>query len=225
VISAALATLGLSGLAPTLSADDVTLAELEGVPLQAEIGMEQTVRRQGGTAQATITQQWSLTINSDRTVGFDVASTARSALGTRKAEPVRGTVALEEARQIPTLGGGLAMWSFAAGTLTFTRTLPGGAYRVRFVFERAPQGLICTVNAGYARENGKGAIRLQSPFGGGEVTIVDARQVASSCNVGTPAAPKPRSGTGGSAREGRSPISPSPAAAGRGVIHRLVRNP
>jgi hypothetical protein len=191
-ISAGLAMAGLFGLTLAATAEEVTIADLEGTALQAEIGLDQTVRREGRTVFVKVTQRWTLNVDPDRTVSFNMDADARTPLGTRKAEPARGTFTLDEPRQVPNRGGGQAVWKFADGTLTLLRTFPAGAYRVSFAFQRAADGLTCAVDAGYARENGRGPIRLQSPFGGGEVTIVHAKQVSSRCPVGKPTPTEPR---------------------------------
>jgi hypothetical protein len=182
-LCAGLAVARLLVLPGSAAAEPLAEAELEGIALQAEISMDQTVRRQGRTGSANVTQRWKLTVEPDRTVSFTMDATARTPRGTRKADPARGVFTLDEPRQVRSRGGGEALWKFSDGKLTFLRTLPAGAFRVSFALERAGDRLTCKVDAGYAREDGRGPIRLESPFGGEEITIVNAKQVSSNCKL------------------------------------------
>jgi hypothetical protein len=161
----------------------VTADDLEGLVVEAAIDRDQTVRRGGRTFPVKVHQRWKLTIDADKTVAFTMQPSAQTPRGRRTAKASSGMFTLEEAVEVRSRGGGEAVWTFADGTLTFLRTFPSGAYRVSFAFARAGDRLTCTADSAYARENGTGAIRLESPFGGGEVTIVRSRQVSSRCTV------------------------------------------
>jgi hypothetical protein len=172
----------LGALSPRASAEAVTLSDLEGIAVEADVHREQTVRRKDGTASMRIHQNWKFSVT-DETVEHTIQNTTHGPRGTRKAEPNSGTFMLGESREVASRGGGEAVWTFADGTLTFVRTFPSGAYRANFAFSHGPSGLTCSVTAGFAREDGKGEIRLQSPFGGGEVTILSSKQLPSTCKV------------------------------------------
>jgi hypothetical protein len=182
-IYAGLAVAHLLVFPGSAAAEPLTEAELEGIALQAEIGLDQTVRRQGRIGPAKITQRWKLTVEPDRTISFTLDSTARTPAGTRKAEPARGVFTLDEPRQLRNRGGGEGLWRFADGTLTFLRTLQAGAFRVSFALDRAGDRLTCKAEAAFARENGRGPIRFESPYTGDEITVVSGKQVSSSCKV------------------------------------------
>ena len=182
-ICAGFAVVHLLVSAGSAAAEPLTEAELEGIVLQAEIGMDQTVRRQGRTGPGKVTQRWRVTVEPDRTVSFTLESTARTPAGTRKAEPARGVFTLDEPRKVRNRGSGEGIWRFADGTLTFLRTLPAGAFRVSFALDRVGDRLTCKAEAAYAREDGRGPIRLESPYTGDEITIVSARQVSTSCKL------------------------------------------
>jgi hypothetical protein len=175
------AFLGLLALGPPAAAEGVELSDLDGVVVEADIHREQEVRRNGRTFSNRVHQRWKLSIDG-KTIEFTNQATNRGPRGTRKTRPNSATFTLDESREVGSRGGGEALWTFADGVLTFVRTFRSGAYRVKFAFARGSDGLTCAVDAAYAREDGR-PIRLRSPFGGGEVTIVDARQTSSSCRV------------------------------------------
>jgi len=133
-----------------------------------------------------IQQNWKISVEAPNRVEVTVRSTARGPRGTRQAEPNTGMFTLDQPRGVRSRGGGEALWTFADGTLTFTRTFQSGAYRSHFAFANAAEGLACTATGAFARERGKEEIRLESPFGGGMVGIVSAKQTSSSCKVRQP---------------------------------------
>jgi hypothetical protein len=173
----------LLAVADAALSQSVTVDDLEGLVVEAAIDRDQTVRLRGRTFPVKVHQRWKLSVGTDKTVEFSMQPTARGPRGTRTAKASSGMFTLEEAVEVQSRGGGEAVWKFADGTLTFLRTFPSGAYRVSFAFARANGRLTCAADSAYARENGRGAIRLESPFGGGEVTIVRERQVSSRCTV------------------------------------------
>jgi ribosomal protein L36 len=162
----------------------VTMADLAGVSVEAEIARDQVVRREGRSFNVHLKQTWDIAVGEDqKAVTTKVGTTTTTPRGTRTARPNIGVFILGEPRQIPSRGGGSAMWEFADGTLTFTRTFPSGAFRAHFVFTRGPDGLACAATEAFARENGGRPIRLQSAFGDGEVVMISAKQVGARCRI------------------------------------------
>jgi hypothetical protein len=169
-------------LSAPVPAQPVTLADLEGIIVEANVRREQKVRRPVGPATVTIQQAWRLSIEAQQRVEFRIETTAQTPRGTRKAEPDANALTLEEPQAVGSRGGGEALFKFADETLTFIRTFPAGAYRLNFKFARGPAGLTCTVTEAFAREDGKGELKMKSAFGG-EVTVLSTRQLPSTCNV------------------------------------------
>src|SRR5206468_1886406 len=135
-----------------------------------------------------IHQVWKISVGANKAIDVTMDSTARGPGGTRKAKQLVSSFDLDESRVVASRGGGEALWTFADGALTFVRTLPSGAYRVNIAFAHAADVPTCTVTGAFARENGRGPIQLISPFSGDRVTILSARQLASSCKVSRNAA-------------------------------------
>jgi|SRR5215510_6372194 len=165
------------------AAGQVKFSDLEGADVNAVIEFDQRVRRAGRTFPVRIQQKWKLSIRAENAIDLTVRSTARGPSGTRQAEPNTGTFTLDEPSRVRNRGGGDVLWTFAEETLTFTRTFPSGAFRAHFALANGPGGLTCTATGAFARERGKNDIQLDSPFGGGLITIVSARQAASTCKV------------------------------------------
>jgi hypothetical protein len=135
---------------------------------------------------------WSFTVESENTIKLTVRTTTHSRRGTRREAPRSATFTLDEAREIPSRGGGEGVWTFADGTLTSIRTFKSGARRVSFAFARGADGLTCAASFAFAREDGSGPVRLRSRSGDRDVVIVSAKQVSSTCRVTRPVEPAAR---------------------------------
>jgi hypothetical protein len=168
------------------AAAEVNFSDLEGAVIEAVIDRDQTVRRGAQTFPVHIQQNWTIVVNADKTIDTTMRATSRGPRGTRRAEPTSGGFMLDTPRAVKSRGGGEALWTFADETLTFTRTFLSGAFRSHFAFAKGPDGLACTANAAFARERGRDEVKLESPFGGGFVTIVSSKQTSSSCKVRQP---------------------------------------
>jgi hypothetical protein len=161
----------------------VTFADLEGLVIEAEIVREQVNRRDGRTFPVRVQQTWTVAIGGEGTIKSTVQAEARGPRRTRETEPLSASHKLDQPREVMSQGGGEAVWTFADGVLTYIRTYPSGARRLGFSFARGPDGLTCTASFAFARENGTGAIRLDSRFSGRDTTIVSAKQLSSKCRV------------------------------------------
>jgi hypothetical protein len=183
VIALAFAPIVGIAIGPAYAAEVVALADLEGAMVEADVHRDQIVRNQKGTTSLKMQQTWQVSIDDQKYVEYKVTTTRRGPGGTQTAKPNLSTRALDEPYKTPSRGGGEALWAFTDGTLIFTRTFPSGAYRLKFAFAKGQSGLTCTVTEAFARENGRGEIKMISPFSGNEVTIVSAKQLPSTCHV------------------------------------------
>ena len=173
----------LVALSAPASAQEVTFSDLEGHIVEADIHREQSGRRQGQTKSARFHQNWKFSFNADKSIELTIAATRHGPDGASATKPTSRTFTLDEQRNVPGLGGGEGVWTFADGTLIYIRTLLSGAYRASFAFARGSAGLTCTVTEAWGREDGRGEIKIQSPYDGREVTIVSTKQLPSSCKV------------------------------------------
>ena len=172
----------LAAQSAPISAQAVNWSDLEGAVVDADIQRDQRTGRLGLSASVTVQQTWRISIAADKSLEFTVTTTASGPGAPAKPLTSSGTVILDERREVPTFGGGMTVWEFVDGTLTFFRTFRSGAYRAHFAFARAPGGLACSVSEAFARENGTGEIRMQ-PESGGEITIISSKVLATSCKV------------------------------------------
>lgn len=173
-----LATLSVPAFGETIS-----LADLAGSVVEADIHRRQTMQRQGPQFTIETHQNWKFDINADNTIDLVVSTTIRGPRGTRKAPPDAGRFTLEQAREVRNRGGGQGIWNFADEALHFTRTFPSGAYRVHFTFARGGDGMTCKVTEAFAREDGNKPITLDSSLGDGPVTMIESQQEPSDCRV------------------------------------------
>ena len=170
-------------------AEAVTLADLAGSVVEADIHRRQTMQRQGPPFTIQTHQNWKFDINADNTIDLVVNTTVRGPRGTQKAPPDAGRFTLEQARVVRNRGGGQGIWNFSDEALHFTRTFPSGAYRAHFTFTRSEGGITCKVTEAFAREDGNKPITLDSALGDGPVTMIESQQEPSDCRV-SPAKPQ-----------------------------------
>jgi hypothetical protein len=173
----------LAMLSAEACAQAVTLAELAGSTVEADIHRRQTMQRNGPQFAIQTHQNWKLDINADNTIDVLVNTTVRGPRGTRKAPPNAGRFTFEQAREVRNRGGGQGIWCFADEALHFTRTFPSGAYRAHFTFTRGVEGISCKVTEAFAREDGNKPITLDSALGDGPVTMIESQQEPSDCRV------------------------------------------
>jgi hypothetical protein len=163
--------------------EEMKFSELEGWSLNARFRRAQTIQADGKRFAASVDGVWHLTFGPDNGIEFEFNAVGHSPRGSRKAKPIAGTHTLDQPLKTGTRGGGDVIWRFADNTLTFVRTLPSGAFRTQFAFARASDGLTCAFNDAFARETGKGPVRLISPFNGRPVTILSAKVTSSTCKM------------------------------------------
>jgi hypothetical protein len=167
-------------------AETITVSDLAGAAVEANINRRQTMQREGRTSSVQTHQHWEFEIGTDKTINMTVRSTFHTPRGTREAPPNSGRFSLEDARDVASRGGGKGIWNFDDGALHFTRTFPSGAYRAHFTFSRVNGELRCEVTEAFARQDGNKPITLASPVDGGKVTILDSKQEPSDCKVTAP---------------------------------------
>ena len=100
----------------------VTLDDLAGVAVEANINRRQNMQRDGRAYSIQARQNWQFDINADKTIDMTVNTAYQGPRGERKAPPNSGRFSLEDSQDVTSRGGGKGMWSFDDGTLHFTRT-------------------------------------------------------------------------------------------------------
>src|SRR5215471_18782141 len=134
ILRTGLGVLCLIVLSSAAVGEEVKLSDLEGMRVDAKFTRHQVVRRAGREFPVTIEGSWKIEIKPDRQLDVIFNATAHTPRGKRQAEPTINTVTLDETRETQIRGRGKRIWTFADGTLTFTRTFPAGAYRINFAF-------------------------------------------------------------------------------------------
>jgi hypothetical protein len=163
--------------------DPVTFAELEGSVIEARVVRDQTMRRGHTTFPIRLQSDIKLVIGPDDRIQLSVTPTTDTPSG-RHVGPTRmGPFLLEKTRPLPTLGGGEGVHLFKDGVLTFIRTYKAGAFKRIIAFSRTPDGLSCTIEENYAREDGVGEIAMNSAIDGGPVVLLSYKQISSTCHI------------------------------------------
>jgi hypothetical protein len=162
----------------------VTLADLGGVVIEARLLRQQTLFREGREVSNQFQNDLKIEIGlSDRIQQMN-SPTAYTARGIRKGKTTSGSWTIERSRETVTRGGGHSMWIFADGTLTFLRTFKGGALKRVFAFARSSNRLNCTASRTFVHEQGVRGIHLDS--GIDDVpTVIQGRNHAMIRNLAT----------------------------------------
>jgi hypothetical protein len=72
---------------------------------------------------------------------------------------------------------------FEGGGLSFLRTFKRGALTPTIAFSRRANGLSCTAEETFAREEGVGDLAMNSAIDDTLVTIISYKQISSTCRV------------------------------------------
>jgi hypothetical protein len=164
-------------------AEAITVSDLAGAAVEANINRRQNMQRDGRAVSIQTHQYWKFEVGADKSIDMTVETTYQTPRGTRKAPPNSGRFSLDDARDVMSRGGGKGIWNFDDGALHFTRTFPSGAYRAHFTFSRVDGEIRCEVTEAFARQDGNKPITLASPVDGAKVTIIDSKQEPSDCKV------------------------------------------
>ena len=172
--------LGTAASFASAQAQPITIADLDGLSIESVLTREQVNRFSGRQVTVTVDNSWSVQIGPIP----NVTSTSKAQIrGRPDVEPLTGKFRINESRQVGSFGGGEAQWTLDDGTLTFTRNFKQGAYRLRITLARKDDGFECTATQTFARENGTGEVVFWGPAVQADVTIVDWRQLSSTCRV------------------------------------------
>jgi hypothetical protein len=160
----------------------ITFEELQGVSIEASAVRDQTIQRKKGTISVQMHTSATITLGPSDNIHHTRQHSVRRAQGKRNHPPRSGNFTLGVRKQIPSAGQGTAQYTFSDGTLTFVRTFKNGAFISTVKFVRDKDALKCTFDESFAREEGKGEIQLESPYGQ-PTKVLSWKQVSSTCRV------------------------------------------
>jgi hypothetical protein len=172
--------------APAQAQDALKFSDLEGWEVRANIIHEQVIRREGRDRTVKNERDLKVVFGPAESIGLTVIPTIHrqsEKRETRAGKTSHASFTLGEVRDVSAAGGGTAVWSFADGTLTSTRTFKEGAARLTVTFTRSGQGFSCTLTERFARENGTGPLRMTSAVDGAPIVMVSSKQTSSRCTV------------------------------------------
>jgi hypothetical protein len=144
---------------------------------------EQIVLRENRKFPVKVQGDYRIVIGPGDKIHSTFTPSVHRAAGRRVGETRSGLFTLGQEREVKTSGGGQGVWTYADQTLTYRRSFKQGAYRMTIAFARHANGLTCSASEAFARENGVGAIVLDSAMDGLPTTIVSASPVSSTCRV------------------------------------------
>jgi hypothetical protein len=100
----------------------VTLADLEGIVIEARLVRQQTHLREGRERSSQVQDDFTIEIGPAGSIHQTINPTSHTARGSRKGKTVSGSFTLERPQETTNSGGGHAVWIYEDGTLTFLRT-------------------------------------------------------------------------------------------------------
>ena len=174
---------GMVLCAAAFGQEALTWDALQGAVIEARIVRDQVVLRGNRHIPVRFEQDIEIVIGPGDTIQVTSTATSHGPAGTRRGQRQVSSHTLERPRGTRYQGSGHGVWVFDDGTLTFLRTFKDGAIRRTIAIARAKAGLTCTANDGFAREDGVGSVVLDSAVGTGEVAVLSAKQISSSCRI------------------------------------------
>jgi hypothetical protein len=161
----------------------VTIAELNGVVIEAAVVHQQVLLRQGEKFPNRSEFFEKYVIKGDKIEGT-INPTNHNHWGTRKGKTQTAAATLERPTDSKNFGGGNGVWIFDQGTITNLYVFKGGgAFRREIFLSRTDNGLSCTIKQSFARENGVGSIVWNSSVDGSVLTLVSNKVISSSCKI------------------------------------------
>jgi hypothetical protein len=173
----------VAALSSSAVGQDVTLADLEGVVIEAQFLRQQNFIRQGRERTNQLQNDLQIEIGFAGNLQQTVSPTAYTANGVMKGKTTSGSWTIEQSREIVTRGGGHGIWIFANRTLTFLRTFKGGGLKREFTFTRGADGLHCTAIETFAYEQGVRGIHLDSGINDMPIVILSTKPISATCRV------------------------------------------
>jgi hypothetical protein len=164
----------------------VTFAELEGSIIEAKVVRQQVVQRDGHTFPTRFESNLKIVVGSADKFEVTWSSVSHTPRGVFHGKTLSRSMTLNQAKETNpnNLGGGHGVWMFDDGRLTNLRTYKvDGAFKRDISFTRTAGGFACTANEAFAREEGGGALVMNSAVDDAPVTIISWKQVSSTCHV------------------------------------------
>lgn len=175
----------ISDIAP-LPADEsrvaIGLAEIEGMTISTKSLHENSIQPPGGGVIASrVSQTFNIKIISKETIEVQRESQVLDENDKPRGPALGGSrmfkLGKEEAVQ-----GGEAVWRFEDSALFSIASLSEGGYRIVLPIFMQDNLLKCIALSGYAREDGRGAVRIVGAKGV-LVEVLSSRKISSSCEV------------------------------------------
>jgi hypothetical protein len=163
------------------STDSISIADLEGLTVDAKIVYARTVRYKGNIRNNQSHQEFRLRIGPNGAIWETEKYTTVSPRGE--------VVASRTNNNHYTIGHvidrekGHVVWAFADASLTRLNTRAEGGRKMTYLFKRSANGFACDVSAPYMREDGVGRLQGKA-MRGGTVEFLAIKQVAATCRVG-----------------------------------------
>jgi hypothetical protein len=182
-LAAVTTSIACAGLSP-LYADDITIADLQGITVQTSTRHAGTMRNAKGEAPARIDVRTEVKIGPGSTISsnstrYVEADTPRGVKTGQLHRSHNGEIGVPKKASD---GTGDIVWIVQGNSLIRLRTLESGGHLFKVEFAKSAGGLTCKVDAPFAREVGGGLVKDQGALGS-KIEILNIRQTGSSCKV------------------------------------------
>lgn len=168
----------------TAFAQAITPADLEDHVVETSVTLDRHLQMKGREVPNRLDMRLRVTFLRDNAIDFHMTSTSHTPRGSRDGPVFNGHVVLGKVYDARSNDGGKAAWYFDHGVLTSVRTFgDAGGFKRTISFSRNAKGLNCTVSASYFHEDGVGRVATRSVIDNTPLTILNSKQVSSSCKV------------------------------------------
>lgn len=165
-------------------AQPVTLSELQGFAVEANVVLTQQIRREGKEFPVRLDQRLRFVFLPGDMVEWQIAPVSHTPRGAKPGPTRKGRAPIGKPIEAKGLGGGEALFTFADGAFTTLRTYGGaGGYKRVVTFTRSGNTVACNIRETFMREEGVGRVTFRSSIDNAPVTVLSANQTSSNCKV------------------------------------------
>jgi hypothetical protein len=174
-----------TGLLVTAGSDAgaVTPAEIAGKRLELTLVSDRIIRVNGNTKPQRAVQTTNISFSADQSFSGRYIHTVTNEVNGRMTTQSRTFNFNGQLGKPFAYRDGQAVWLLEGGSLVRLRTQEEGGTKLVVNFRRDGGSLKCTINRGYAREDGVGKLVSSSSMSGTNVEMLESKPVSSSCRV------------------------------------------
>lgn len=164
-------------------AQDVAFVDLQGTTINATVNYDQTLRNLGTGQVFSNSNQQSIKLRVGPGEELDQVFTVTIIASNGRVVGSNSFPAKLTLNKPKQGKSGHMLWTFDGGKLTWLQTFESGGRRITISFKRSADGLSCSVEAPFAREQGAGSMQTNAAVGNFKMEWLNVKQASSNCRV------------------------------------------